>query len=65
LTGEFIEDHAGIFEMIQQKLAELVWGPFGGTFRVVRSQLRDKSVMIGAARLVLQQRFDQGLDISI
>ena len=65
LTGEFIEDHAGIFEMIQQKLAELVWGPFGGTFQVVRSQLRDKSVMIGAARLVLQQRFDQGLDISI
>lgn len=61
LTGSFVEDHPGMFETIERKVSAFVGEHFAGTFQVVRSTLGEKSVMIGAAKLILQQRLDEGL----
>jgi N-acetylglucosamine repressor len=61
LTGNFIEGHPEVFETVRGKLKDFIWEPFVGTFTLARSQLGEKSVMIGAAKLVLQQRLGQEL----
>jgi predicted NBD/HSP70 family sugar kinase len=61
LTGKFIEEHSGIFEAVKQKLQEFIGEHFSGSFEMFRSKLGERSVMIGAAKLVLQQQIDYGL----
>ncbi|MDP4095329.1 ROK family transcriptional regulator [Paenibacillus sp. P96] len=61
LTGKFIEDHPEMFEAVKLKLQEFVGEHFSGSFEMFRSKLGERSVMIGAAKLVLQQQIDYGL----
>nr|WP_255570731.1 ROK family transcriptional regulator [Cohnella sp. CFH 77786] len=61
LTGDFIDTNPGAFETVLGKVRDFIGEPFAGTFELKRSELGGKSVMIGAAKLVLQQRLDRGL----
>lgn len=61
LTGKFIEEHPGMFEAVNLKLQEFIGEHFSGSFEMFRSKLGERSVMIGAAKLVLQQQIDYGL----
>ncbi|MFC5467390.1 ROK family protein [Cohnella suwonensis] len=61
LTGDFIDSNPEAFDAVSGKLKDFIWEPFAGTFELKRSKLGKKSVMIGAAKLVLQQRLDRGL----
>ncbi len=62
LTGDFIENHPEVFETVRSKSKDFIWEPFIGTFELIRSKHGEKSVMVGAAKLVLQQRLDRGLE---
>lgn len=59
LTGNFVDAHPEMFDRVRGKLKDFIWEPFVGTFALTRSKLGSKSGIIGAAKLVLQQRLDR------
>ncbi|WP_156922249.1 ROK family transcriptional regulator [Cohnella thermotolerans] len=61
ITGHFIDSHPDILDKVRGKLKEFIWEPFVGTFKLTRSQLGDQAVVIGAAKLALQQYLGNGL----
>ncbi|MGV8984043.1 ROK family protein [Clostridium sp.] len=52
LSGRLIEQHPMMIELVEKRRS-LIWEPFKGTFKLVYSQLKEESVIIGAATLAL------------
>jgi N-acetylglucosamine repressor len=52
LSGRLIEQHPMMIELIEKRRS-LIWEPFKDTFKIVYSELKKESVIIGAATLAL------------
>ncbi|NBD24657.1 ROK family transcriptional regulator [Paenibacillus glycinis] len=61
MAGSFIDIDPEILERVRGKLKEFIWEPFVGTFQLTRSRLGEQAIMIGAAKLALQQYLGNGL----
>lgn len=57
LSGRLIEEHPIMAELIERRRS-LIWEPFKDKFRLVYSELKKESVIIGAATLALNTFLD-------
>lgn len=60
LTGDLIEKHPEIFDIVSGRIKEWITKPYGDNLRLIRSALGANSAIVGAARLAFQQRMLRG-----
>lgn len=59
LSGNMVENYSDIVSLIEEQCAQVVWEPFRGGFKILASDLKERSIVIGAASLVLNNYVNQ------
>lgn len=59
ISGKLIEEEPDMRDIIIDRVKELIWEPFKGTYNIKFSSLGDKSGVLGVATLVLDKYFDE------
>ncbi len=59
LSGNMVENYSDIVPLIEEQCAQVVWEPFRGGFKILASDLKEQSIVIGAASLVLNNYVNQ------
>ncbi|NEW08351.1 ROK family transcriptional regulator [Paenibacillus sp. SYP-B3998] len=61
LCGDLVEKHSEIVPLIEEQCAQVVWEPFRDTFKILTSELKAKSIVVGAAMLVMNGYVDKSI----
>ncbi|MEC0230799.1 ROK family transcriptional regulator [Paenibacillus alba] len=59
LCGDLVENYSEIVPLIEEQCGQVVWEPFRDTFKILTSELKSKSIVVGAAMLVMNNYVDK------